>query len=95
MSTRTVYYFCQRHLRGSATARYNELVCVRVVAPDARIAGLEKEYYTKGHIHQVVYSSSTTPIDMTWEKKCVAAQDWGFNCGKDILTVLNSEPKMQ
>jgi hypothetical protein len=93
--SRTVYYFCTRPLRGSGTHSYNELACVRMVAPDARIAVLEKTYAAKGNIHQIVYPSSTTPVNLAWEKKCVVAKEWGFNCTKDILTVRASDPNMQ
>lgn len=92
MPGRTVYYFCTRHFRGSASVWYNELVCMRLVAPDARIAALEKEYASKGRIHKIVYPSYTTPIDLAWEKKQVAAQEAGC---KDILTIRTPEPKMQ
>ncbi len=87
---RTVYYFCTRHLRGTGSYHYNELVCKRVVYQKemgAQISQLEKEYWNKGTIHVMTYPYGA-PVDRVWEEQQIKdSTDWDFSSSFEKLTV--------
>lgn len=94
MSVRTVYYFCTRHLRGTGSYYYNELVCKRIVYQTElheRINQLEKEYWNKGTIHVMTYPYGKA-VDRVWEEQQIKeSAHWDFSRSFEKLTVESTD----